>query len=470
MSCGQGLRRASVAGMRCGISVAQSKAAHALGRAAAGYTRLAAKPNSAALRVIESFDGPPALNSLLAAATGVEAVFWLREQAGVRSQPGSERALLARLYQATPGEKLPPGMPPENKKMNNRGAPPAPQSAPNPPAWWLKRGWPGPSSTEEPAEVPAWLGRGTLERRRDRVALEGKRFLEPGRDRPARSPATARQAALLSLGVLKLGNAAGRFAGTGLARLSRPGGKVEARVFFPNSRRLSVGVWSSKLTPLLNRLDGGLGRIKADDGLMFEVDGQSWHRGTIVLDTVRGERTITHLQSMTAPSAHYYFNRRLTDTEAVGIASGQRGFAPKYMAEYAGQISEVESLSPRWALFKKNLIRTHLRWGGDPAATGPVLSGAEIRPDEQGRPGKSERPGLAPVPLEKVGDRVRLADGREHPVIIRRIRSGQAEAAWYDESARVWKEVEEPDARRWLARQVEAGHIEIWDRNENRSV
>jgi len=455
MSCERGLRQASMAGLRCGLSAAQSQAAHALGRAVAGYTRLAAKPNSGTLRVIESFDGPPSLNSLLAAATGAEAAFWLKDQLGSRSQAREEKALLERLYRATPAEKLPPGAAPKKK---GNAASPAPKPAGAPPPW-LKRGAPPVESGEE---IPAWLGSGAIERRRDRAALAGKRFSASVGGYPDRTAATARQAVLLAVGVLKLGNTAGNFAGTGLARLSRQG-SIELRVFFPHSRRLSVGVWRSKLTPLLNRQDRGPGRIKQSDGLMFEVAGKSWHRGAIVIDTAQGERTLTHLQSMTAPGTHYYFNRRLNDTEAVGIVSGQRGFEPKYMDEYVGQISEVESLSPRWAMFKKNLIRTRLRWGGSPAAAGTSSSQVETgQTAGDNRPGK--RPEPANVPLEKVGDRVRLAGGREHPVIIRRVREGQAEAAWYDEDNRVWKEVAESGARRWLAKQVETGNMEIWDK------
>ena len=62
-----------------------------------------------------------------------------------------------------------------------------------------------------------------------------------------------------------------------------------------------------------------------------------------------------------------------------------------------------------------------------------------------------------------MGDRVRLADGQAYPVIVRRVRNGQAEAIWYDEANEVWKEVREPAARRRLARQVEAGRLEVWD-------
>ncbi len=228
---------------------------------------------------------------------------------------------------------------------------------------------------------------------------------------------------------------------------------------------MNVATWQSRLTPLLNRLDRGPGRIKQSDGLMFEMGGKSWHRGAVVIETVGGERTLTHLQSLTAPATHYYFNRRLTDTEAVGIVSGQRGFEPKYLDGYVGQVSEVESLSPRWAMVKKNLIRTRLRWGGDPDAAAS-RSETEQPAAEQARPGKRPTPAPAAVPLAQVGDRVRLADGQEYPVIVRRVRAGRAEAIWYDEANAVWKEVREPAARRRLARQVEAGRLEVWDHNE----
>ena len=56
---------------------------------------------------------------------------------------------------------------------------------------------------------------------------------------------------------------------------------------------------------------------------MVEWHDQSWHRGTTVVKTGRGERTVTHLQRLSLPAVHYYFNRRLSDQEVVGIVSGR---------------------------------------------------------------------------------------------------------------------------------------------------
>jgi len=137
----------------------------------------------------------------------------------------------------------------------------------------------------------------------------------------------------------------------------------------------------------------------------------------------------------------------LTDQEAVGIISGQKGFAPKQLAGYVGQVSEVEALSPFWTATKRNLIRTQLLWGTDSSAT-------------------TSRPQAEQFPLEQVGDRISL-NGHEYPVIIRRVRSSgpgpaQAEALYYDHTDQVWRAVKETGVREWLARQVAQGRMEIW--------
>jgi hypothetical protein len=97
---------------------------------------------------------------------------------------------------------------------------------------------------------------------------------------------------------------------------------------------------------------------------MFETDGATWHRGTSVVQTPRGERTITHLQSLNVPAAHYYFDRPITDEQAVGIASGQKGFEARTIPGYVGRLSRAESLCPAWAESKKAMITARLYYGG----------------------------------------------------------------------------------------------------------
>lgn len=257
-----------------------------------------------------------------------------------------------------------------------------------------------------------------------------------------------RRRAILTLGLLRLGQAASVMAGTGLGRLSRSDeGEVERRVFFPNSSRQPVGLWPSRLTSLFNQADAGITPVKAGEGLMFEVGGKTWHRGTLTFQTSQGERTLTHLQSLSLPSTHYYFDRPLGDNETVGIVTGQKGFEPKQLPGYAGQVSEVESLCPAWAGVKHSLIQTHLRWGQvSPQLT--QLTGS-VRPAGE--------------------TRVRLG-AQEYPVLVRKVvKEGPhrlAVAAYYDDQAGVWKEIKDTGIRESLARQVETGQIIIADPQE----
>jgi hypothetical protein len=130
----------------------------------------------------------------------------------------------------------------------------------------------------------------------------------------------------------------------------------------------AVAMWRSSMTDRLNRADlMGSHRLKgtgvhASDGVMFETKGaRTWHRGTSVVSTSRGRRTVTHLQSLTLPGEHHYFDRRISDEQAVGIATG-RLEAPK-VPGYVSSISPQESLVPMWAASKRAAINSVLYWG-----------------------------------------------------------------------------------------------------------
>jgi hypothetical protein len=417
LSCERSANKFSrTAGIKTGISAIQGKFNSATGRMIGNLTRGVGRSATTALRVLESFDGP-SLNSLGAVPVALEA-----------------GALLAAMRAGRRAQKLPEmSVPPEVKGI-----------VPN-----------------EPQALPAWVARF---KERSQAGQSDSTRTQLQRSRVAEQ---VRRRAMLAVGLLKLGQATGAFAGTGLARLSRrsePGitAGLEQQFFFPDSTKRPVRVWQSRLTPLFNRADAGLSEVQRSDGLMVESQGQTWHRGTTVVKTTQGERTMTHLQSLTAPSTHYYFNRRLSDNETVGLITGQKGFEPKTLEGYAGQISEVESLLPAWAQTKRGLIQAHLRWGDRPAGSTAgkqqrIAAEKQINPD-------------AVNPLDGVKTQVSLG-GQDYPAMVRRVVSGPggrplAEATYYDKEAGAWKAVEDEAVRARLAEQVQAGQIEPWEKAE----
>ena len=127
------------------------------------------------------------------------------------------------------------------------------------------------------------------------------------------------------IGTAQVGRAVATGLGTGISRVSRvKEGAVRHKSFFGG--RATVRVWSSRLTPALNTLDirGLPVSVQASGGQMVESRGKTWHLGTTIVNTSQGRRTITHLQSMSLPGTHYYFDRTLHDKEAVGIITGHR--------------------------------------------------------------------------------------------------------------------------------------------------
>lgn len=184
---------------------------------------------------------------------------------------------------------------------------------------------------------------------------------------PALAPIAATAGAIASVSNFATGAAATR-----VARISRSGlaGTVvqdkRQLLFFKGKE--AVNLWKSSLTRRLNRTDLlGSHRLTGDgvyasDGVMFETrGGRTWHRGTSVVSTSAGQRTITHLQSLNLPAQHYYFNSRIGDEQAVGIATGR--IDPRKVPGFVGGISPGEALCPGWAGAKRAMINSVLYWG-----------------------------------------------------------------------------------------------------------
>lgn len=140
----------------------------------------------------------------------------------------------------------------------------------------------------------------------------------------------------------------------------------EKNLLFFFKRNIPVKIWGSSLTPTLNRLDvvGNPQKIISNSGAMFSLGkaGSTWHNGTTVVKIENGQtRTITHLQDLTFPASHYYFDQQISSKEAVGIASGQ--VKPESVSGYVGYVSPVEGLMPAWANAKQCLIKSYLSYG-----------------------------------------------------------------------------------------------------------
>jgi hypothetical protein len=140
----------------------------------------------------------------------------------------------------------------------------------------------------------------------------------------------------------------------------------DKRTLFFFKSKVPVTLWKSSLTGLINRQDViGTSRfsgknIASSEGVMFRTRGKTWHRGTTVVNMPGGSRTMTHLQGLSMPGSHYYFDRPISDENAVGVAA--RKVKPEVVPGYLGQVSSMESLCPAWAQAKHSLLRTRLHW------------------------------------------------------------------------------------------------------------
>ncbi len=140
----------------------------------------------------------------------------------------------------------------------------------------------------------------------------------------------------------------------------------DKRTLFFFKSQVPVTLWKSSLTGLINRQDVvGASRfsgkhITSSEGVMFRTGGKTWHRGTTVVNMPGGQRTMTHLQGLSMPGSHYYFDRPISDENAVGVAAGK--VKPESVQGYVGQVSSLEALCPAWAQTKHSLLRTRLYW------------------------------------------------------------------------------------------------------------
>lgn len=157
--------------------------------------------------------------------------------------------------------------------------------------------------------------------------------------------------------------------GSNLAGLTKTGsaGQVmqEKRFLLFFKKQVPVALWKSKLTDKINRLDlvgSNLDQVVSSEGVMFRLGrGATWHRGTVVVNTANGKRSITHLQSLNIPQTHYYFNQPISDADAVGVASGK--IKPQTIPGYAGSVTPLEALCPSWAATKQSLLKAYVNYG-----------------------------------------------------------------------------------------------------------
>jgi hypothetical protein len=165
----------------------------------------------------------------------------------------------------------------------------------------------------------------------------------------------------------RISSAAGNIIGAKSATAEAGEVMQEKRKLLFFKSKTPVTLWQSNLTGALNRQDvPGTGRftgqnVASSEGVMFKTEGKTWHRGTTVVKTGQGERTMTHLRSMNVPANHYYFNRSISDEAAVGVASGQT--KPQDVPGFAGQVSATENLCPALASTKQALIKAQVYYG-----------------------------------------------------------------------------------------------------------
>jgi hypothetical protein len=176
----------------------------------------------------------------------------------------------------------------------------------------------------------------------------------------------ARTASRVKKGVGLAALAGGLTASIAADVTAQPGGErtlvQRKKRFLLGERQVEVAFTQSSLTRFLNRRDLMVSRqnVVASSGDMVHHGSATWHRGTTVIKTPQGQRTITHLRKLGLPSASYYFERSLSDQDVAALVSGQR--PAHQMTGYVGTIGAMENLAPSWGQAKRAMILTRLHW------------------------------------------------------------------------------------------------------------
>ena len=147
----------------------------------------------------------------------------------------------------------------------------------------------------------------------------------------------------------------------------------------------AVNLWHSRMTPKLNRADlPNVGeKVLSSTGVVLknEATGTSWHSGSLKVEMPDGQtRTMSHLQSLSIPSRHYYFDRKLSREELAGIVTGQGGrklSRAEDMSGYIGQVGPVDSLTPGGKV-KHTLLKNRVYY--PPAGSSPSQPAPERLP------------------------------------------------------------------------------------------
>lgn len=270
---------------------------------------------------------------------------------------------------------------------------------------------------------------------------------------------------------------------------------------------------AAKRDRLLNQVTGG--RVRQPQGFYFFEGGRTWQSATVETQVGDTARTLTYLRSLSFPHREFFFDRSLEPQDQVELALGERD--PDTLPGFIGSTNELENATVTLGQLKRLFFAANWlliepgereggpadqggygSWGrgptGDqsgggypasrppaaPSGQGPWPSPGYSRPSSTTIPVLRSNPTPSPIPRSvygsyaraqpltpsQVSDRLSI-EGQERPVLVKRLVTSpltqrrRADALYYDEDLRQWREVVDDTLRERLAEAVDDGLMQV---------
>jgi hypothetical protein len=205
----------------------------------------------------------------------------------------------------------------------------------------------------------------------------------------------------------------------------------------------------SPLTPRMagavNRLTGG--RLLEAKGYYFFESGRTWHSQSMKVQVGNTPKTLTHVRSYSLPHREYYFDLIKGKSASAGSKS-----SAYYQVSPAPAWRQVYSSGP----------------GHWPSTTSRVTPGSNNSKPYGTQFFQSNSPlSSGGDPYERIQDRYRASNGHMYPLLIRGVKTNpvtmtkKADAIYYDGELKRWREIVDDDVQISLAKDVEAGKLQV---------
>ncbi len=307
--------------------------------------------------------------------------------------------------------------------------------------------------------------------------------------------------AILATHALEQATGAGATMGMRMLARGKPLGQYRGVIL----RESPITPRAAKVT---NRLTGG--RVSQAKGYYFHESGRTWHCQTMSIQLPDQTRTLTRVNSFSIPHREFYFDRDIAPQKVVDVVMGD--VDPDTIPGFMGRTNELENATPVIGVLKRTLFaaswllvdeserdegqRDYVDYdalvqgkkaGSPPVRVTPaydygtnygrrtgttpaypsVTRARSTAPPYGGAPAYGSTLFRSEPPQPTGGIQQAVIEGRERPIRIERVmrnpvtRTEEADARYYDDRDKQWKQVTDKAEKVALAAAVQEGKLSV---------